>query len=65
MAGRDGEKKPGADVHRITVSVQFKEFALGPLGFPRWFVARKWGRLFGVDIIVAEAMYGILAVSPL
>lgn len=52
-------------VHGITVGVQLEKLVLGPLGFPRRFVARKWGRLFGMDIIVAGAMDGILAVSPL
>ena len=52
-------------VHGIAVRVQFGNFFFGPLGLPRRLIARKRGRLFGVDIIVAEPMDGILAVSPL
>jgi len=52
-------------IHWITVRVELEKLGLGPLGFPRRFFARKWGRLFGMDIIVAEAVHGILAVSAL
>lgn len=58
-----GQRKKHA--HGITVRVQRNKLFLGPLGFPRRLIARKWGRLFGVDIIVADAMYSILAVSSL
>jgi hypothetical protein len=52
-------------VHGIAIRVQLKELVLGPLSFPRWIVAGEWGRFFGVNIIVAEAMYGIFSVLPL
>jgi len=52
-------------VHGIAVGVQLKKFVLRPLGFPRRLIAREWGRSLGIDIIVVEALHGILAVSPL
>jgi len=69
-ADRNGEKGMTEDrrkkcVHGIAVGVQFGNLFLGPLGLPGRIIARKWGRFFGVDIIVAEPMDGILAVSPL
>ena len=69
-ADRNGEKKMREGqrkkcVHGIAVGVQFGKLFLGPLGLPRRLIARKRGRFFGVDIIVAEPMGGILAVSPL
>lgn len=51
--------------HGITIRIQLKKLILGPLGSPRRFYAGKWARFFGMDIIVAEAVYGILSVSPL
>jgi len=52
-------------VHGITVGIQLEKLILGPLDFPRRLVARKWGRFFGVVIIVGEALHGILSVRPL
>ena len=52
-------------VHGIRIREQLEELFLWPLGLPRGFVARKWGRFFGMNIIMAEALDGILAISPL
>lgn len=51
--------------HGITIRIQLKKLVLGALGFPRRLAAGEWGRFFGVDIVVAVAVYGILAVCPL
>jgi len=70
VAGQNGEKKMEEGqrkkcVHGIAVGVQLGKLFLGPFGLPRRLIARQRGRFFGVDIIVAEPMDGILAVSPL
>lgn len=60
--GRTNSRK---HAHGIAVGVQLKKLVLGPLGFPGQPVAWRSGRFLGMDIIVTEAMHGILAVSPL
>lgn len=52
-------------VHRVTIRVQLQKLVFRVLGFPRRLAAGKRGCFFSMDVIVAEAMYGIFAISPL
>lgn len=51
--------------HAITIRVQLKKLFFWPFCLPRRVSAGKRGRFSCVDIIMAEAMYGIFTVSPL
>ena len=51
--------------HDITIRVQLKKFFLWQLGLPRRLGGRKWRHFCSVNIIVAETMNRIFAVSPL
>lgn len=52
-------------VHGITIRVQLQKLVFRVLGFPGRLAAGKWGSFSSMDVIVAEAMYGIFAISPL
>ena len=55
----------GKHVHGIALGVQVDELILGPLDSPRRVVARKWGVVFRMVIIVGIAMDGVFAIPTL